>query len=510
MFWTEEQKEIIKSKERLLVINACAGSGKTSTLLGIMKSNKNSRILYLVFNSSMKKESEEKIKKYKFYNTQVKTGHGLAYKYFGRMNELGNISYLDIANYFQWGSSASKRGYLRILYSYYKLYLQSSEKNLEEFLELDLENLLLKLKVYIKNINKKILIEHMEKIWLGMENGQIKMSHDFYLKYYQLSNIVENNFDIVLLDEAQDTNDIMINIMENKFPNARKIIVGDHNQSIYAWRGAVNAMEYFESLAYAKSLNLTNSFRIGNDTANTANDIINIKSDRKFQIKGLNYKQKISLNIDEKKQFTYLARTNSALFEYAVNNMDKKFFFNSKVSFEILYEVYFLYIKEKNKIKNLVLKEYYDFESLKFHVEQEALEDVEIRIAVKVVDKYKEDTLKHLKILERNTTKNTEANVILSTVHASKGLEYEKIILADDYINILKVKDKIENLKNKIREEKLLGESIVLYKLINKLKELEAWFVEECNILYVAVTRSFGEIKLNKSLLTLQEKPFTY
>lgn len=503
MFWTEEQKEIIRSKENLLVINACAGSGKTSTLLGIIKKNMNSKILYLVFNSSMKKEAEEKIKKYKFYNTQVKTGHGLAYKYFGKMNQLGNISYLDIASYFSWAESSSKRGYLRILYSYYKSYLQSSTNSIEEFLELDIKNLLLKTKVYIKNIDKKMLVEHMKKIWLGMEEGHIKMSHDFYLKYYQLSNIIEKNFDIVLLDEAQDTNSIMLSIMENKFPKARKIIVGDHNQSIYAWRGAINAMEYFESLPYAKCLSLTNSFRIGEEAARTANSIINIKKDDNFKINGLNKNQKISPDINEKNQFTYLARTNSALFEYAVNNMDKKIFFNNKVSFEVLYEVFYLYKKNRKKVKNVSLKEYYDFESLKFHVEQEALEDIEIKIAVKVVDKYKDDTLNYLKILEKNTTKNKEANVILSTVHSSKGLEYDKIILADDYINIIKVKEKINNLKNKVKEEKLLGDSPKSPKLVNKLKELESWFVEECNILYVAVTRSFGEIKLNKSLSNL-------
>ncbi len=120
MSWTEEQKQIIKCQDPLIVVNACAGSGKTATLLGIMKANPNKKILYIVFNTSMKQEAEEKVRKYKFYHVHIKTSHGLAYQHFGRMNSLGNVSYLDIASYFSWGDSPQRRGYLRTLYSYYK------------------------------------------------------------------------------------------------------------------------------------------------------------------------------------------------------------------------------------------------------------------------------------------------------------------------------------------------------------------------------------------------------
>ena len=63
MAWTEEQKAVIKCIDPLIVVNACAGSGKTATLLGIMRANPKKKILYIVFNSSMKEEAEEKVKK---------------------------------------------------------------------------------------------------------------------------------------------------------------------------------------------------------------------------------------------------------------------------------------------------------------------------------------------------------------------------------------------------------------------------------------------------------------
>jgi superfamily I DNA/RNA helicase len=501
MSWTEEQKKIIKNNDKLLVINACAGSGKTSTLLGIMKANKKSRILYMVFNSSMKKEAESKVKKYAFYHVDVKTGHGLAYSHFGRMNAIGNVSYIDIANYFGWGNSPGRRGYLRIIYSYYKKYLQSSAVDIGEFIQKNEEELLPKLKTYIKNASSQMALEHMQKIWDGMENKDICMTHDFYLKYFYLSQRIENKYDIVLLDEAQDTNEIMIEIINKKFPNARRIIVGDHNQAIYAWRGAVNAMEVFEKLENAKKLSLTNSFRVGTSTAKAANWIVNSKEDFLLEMKGLNDKQKLVQTINNGQNFTYLARTNAALFEYAVNNMNQKFYFNSKVCFDILKEVYSLYKGNSKNIKNPILKEYFDFDSLKFHVEEEAVEESEIKIAVQVVDKYKDDTIKYLDELQKNTTSKDKADVILSTVHASKGLEYEHIILADDYIDITKIKDKIKKLRNKAEEIYNDGNILKAKKLEDKIDNLYRWFKEECNILYVAITRSFGHIALNKTLL---------
>lgn len=506
MSWTEEQKAVIKCKDPLIIVNACAGSGKTSTLLGVMKANKNSKILYIVFNSSMKEEAQNKVNKYGFSHVDVKTSHGLAYKHFGRLNTLANVSYLDIASAFAWGDSPQKRGYLRILYSYYKKYLQSSFLSFEEFYESIGEEIIPKLRTYIKNASKDEVIKNMNKIWTFMENGQTKMTHDYYLKYFQLSPRIENSYNIVLLDEAQDTNEIMIDIMEKKFPNARRIIVGDHNQAIYSWRGAVNAMEFFSKLKDSTKLALTNSFRLGQTTAKLANHIVNAKKDIFSNMNGLNEKQIISPKISKEDTFTFLARTNATLFEYGVNNMDKRLHFNSNVSFKILEEVYELFIGNPSKVENPRLKLFSTFESLKFHIEEDGVEESEIKIAVNVVDKYKEKTKIHLQELQKNLSPKETCNVILSTVHASKGLEYPKVILADDFVDLAKITERIDFLENKLFNLALEETSLKYKKLKNDLENLKAWFKEECNVLYVGLTRSCGEVQLNNSLISVPLK----
>jgi superfamily I DNA/RNA helicase len=63
------------------VINAVAGSGKTTTLLqalGLLP--KNAKILFLAFNKSIKLEIADKVSKLGLRNVQVDTCHGFGYR----------------------------------------------------------------------------------------------------------------------------------------------------------------------------------------------------------------------------------------------------------------------------------------------------------------------------------------------------------------------------------------------------------------------------------------------
>ncbi len=93
------------------------------------------------------------------------------------------------------------------------------------------------------------------------EASKIPMTHDGYLKVFQLMNPqFMEGFDILLVDEAQDLNPAMVQpILYQKCP---KIFVGDPNQQIYAFRGAVNALEM---ITPTDTLFLTFSFRLSPD-----------------------------------------------------------------------------------------------------------------------------------------------------------------------------------------------------------------------------------------------------
>merc|ERR1711983_330143 len=83
------------------------------------------------------------------------------------------------------------------------------------------------------------------------------MTFDGYLKLFQLEgHKLEHDF--MLVDEAQDVTPVVADIvLSQKKPT---ILVGDPHQSIYGFRGAVNAMAKVNA---TETLCLTQSFRFG-------------------------------------------------------------------------------------------------------------------------------------------------------------------------------------------------------------------------------------------------------
>ena len=61
------------------------------------------------------------------------------------------------------------------------------------------------------------------------------------VKHY-CKEILNNMYDAVFIDEAQDFDKLMLKILLND-TYITKIFVGDTKQAIYEWRGCINAFE---------------------------------------------------------------------------------------------------------------------------------------------------------------------------------------------------------------------------------------------------------------------------
>jgi superfamily I DNA and RNA helicase len=78
---TAEQLAIINSSGNI-VINAVAGSGKTTTVIEYAATRPpNSKILYLAFNKSVKLEASRRFQEQNLLNVRVETAHSLAFSY---------------------------------------------------------------------------------------------------------------------------------------------------------------------------------------------------------------------------------------------------------------------------------------------------------------------------------------------------------------------------------------------------------------------------------------------
>jgi superfamily I DNA/RNA helicase len=98
---TLEQQAIIDAEfEDILLINAYAGTGKTSTLVKFAEARKHEKILVLAYNRSMKLEAERKFAH--LPNITVKTIHSLAYDAIGKnyKERIGNLRAYDLIRFF--------------------------------------------------------------------------------------------------------------------------------------------------------------------------------------------------------------------------------------------------------------------------------------------------------------------------------------------------------------------------------------------------------------------------
>ena len=100
------------------------------------------------------------------------------------------------------------------------------------------------------------------------KNDDMPLGHNGYLKLWTLTGPVLNT-DYILLDEAQDTNPVVLGVLAGQ--RAQVVYVGDPYQQIYEWRGAINAMD---KMPGCEQTALTQSFRFGEAIAAEASRLL--------------------------------------------------------------------------------------------------------------------------------------------------------------------------------------------------------------------------------------------
>ena len=167
-----------------------------------------------------------------------------------------------------------------------------------------------------------IILDDARKIWKAMadkNNKDVKLPHDGYLKLFQLRNPSLQwcyPHDVLMIDEGQDMNPAMLDIFNKQKIN--KIIVGDPNQQIYMFRGAINALGSVEA---SSVYHLTQSFRFGPRIGYLANTCLEILQKVKTQTLVGGKKRDKIINRDEIKDvrdykpIAVIGRTNIGLFQ---------------------------------------------------------------------------------------------------------------------------------------------------------------------------------------------------
>lgn len=487
MTLTKEQKNIINAKEDSFKINAVAGSGKTTTLLEYAKNNSHLKILYLAYNKSLQVSLQKKLKEYNLTHMNVSTIHSLAYQkisayQYNLAHDL-KIQVIEklLNGYEQTFNQRTNyypvAEYVALIKDLVNFYCNSSLialdlKLLESYKKQgDLSAKILEL----LNKDEKKALNHLKHILSAMKNKIIDATHDFYLKMFYLNKKVSTHlgYDLILVDEAQDISDVMIGIVEAQ--ECRRIYVGDSFQQIYSFRYAINALNKIELPSYE----LSKSFRFSNSYAKylekNLNSLYEKNSGKLLKISGVDSTTNIGeKSIDYDKQVCVIARSTFGLIQQIVHFIqdDKKIYFEggyASYSFmnQTVYSIFYLKEKKNDKI---TIDEIKDFETIQ-ELEQFAKDtkNQDYLNIIKFINTYGDNIFEINKTIKTKlTTNKEEADLIFTTTHKSKGLEFEQVIMADDFIT----KKELSNPKNKVSFLKLQEELNIYYVAATRVKSV--------------------------------------
>ena len=468
---TDEQKDVVACDlmpGEILKVMAFAGTGKTSTLVGYTEARPHMRFLYVAFNKSVQLEAAEKFPK----NVMARTSHALAFRTHGhrhkdrlvpgfRANTVMDVLGLD--------KFEDARFTIDTLYSY----LISAAPKVSQW------HIPFQAKAFYERRKEPMpdfigLANRLGRLMCDKSDERIGMLHDGYLKLYQLSK-PRLNFDCILLDEAQDINPVTSDFVLAQAQSsgngkaASIILIGDSHQQIYSFRGARDTLNKIKA---SKTMYLTQSFRFDENVARVANMVLGLFKGEEKRVVGtpLNKATKPKWN---PKNYTAIARTNAAVFDKAVQlYRTRKIGFVGGVQgyrLNTIKDVYFLFAEKPGKIVDKTIRSFNRYSDLKLYAE--AVEDFELLSICKVVETYQARIPALVTKIAEKAVDVKKAEVVLTTAHKSKGLEWDNVHLMGDFPSF-------------VEEDKLIDPS-----------KLEP---DEFNLVYVALTRTRSRLRFDK------------
>ncbi|ARR33754.1 TPA: UvrD-helicase domain-containing protein [Escherichia coli] len=471
---TDEQSAIIHWQGEKLVVNAFAGTGKTSTLVQFAAACPESRMLYLAYNRAIRDEAERRFP----FNVECKTSHQLAYSRFGkhfRHRLVPGLSVTDVArklNTRYWTLA-------RVAMTALNQFICSADvaPGMQHMPPPD----------EMKGMSPQDALRAVQILWHEMSNpdGNFPVTHDTYLKLYQLSSPdLSRRWDTILFDEAQDANPVTSALVLGQ--RCRVVLVGDRYQQIYRFRGASDALSH-PALNGADRLWLTQSFRFGPAVAGVASQLLK-RAGESREVTGRGGDDEVLTAGEMRARVkagkmtghrAILSRTVAGVIGTALMAAmrGRKVYWVGGIEgyrTEALEDLYWFQMDMPERMhSDRLRKDYRGFDEYR-HIAK-VTKDVEMNQSIRLLELCF-PLPKKLELLRKHTVTNEqEADITVSTAHRSKGLEWSLVVLDDDFQDITD-------------------------PLISEQERRD-----ETNLLYVAVTRARRTLVLNELMQQLTE-----
>ncbi|WP_133617765.1 UvrD-helicase domain-containing protein [Leucobacter luti] len=457
-----------------VVIQALAGTGKTSTLEMLARYKPSRQGLYLAFNKVIATEAQRR-----FSGTGVRpmTMHALALR---NSPDFFRERLQGAQRFTHWGQIAKVCG-VTDGYSF-STTDQASVKSLKRetitncvkdtvgsFMrtadpELTVEHVRLPKALHAADGAleqlRALVLNNARILWADYVSptGTLPMNHQAYVKHWQLSS-PSLNTDFVFVDEAQDLDPLLIDVILKQ--QCQRIVVGDENQAIYEWRGARNSMQQFPA---AWRSTLTQSFRFGPGVAEEAQKWLSLLGSD-LQISGTPMRDSRVYGMLHDAPDVSICRTNAgAIVEVVEGQRAGR---SVKIAGDKGYELSrmskgALELQQNGKTSQA---DFQIFESWDQLVEfSETEEGAELEAFVGMVDRFGAQSI--VDAIDACVKPGQHADLTVSTAHTSKGMEWGSVQVSGDFAR--PKKDKLDETRHTLRAE----EARLAYVTVTRAQDL--------------------------------------
>lgn len=433
---TPEQRQIIEafSTGQSVRVAAGAGTGKTTVLRMAAETAPTRRGLYVAFNKAIATDAQRVFGR----NVKVATTHSLAFRALGhrykdRLNG-PRVPAQKIAQRLGIRGAISLDGKPAIQPAQQARYVQDMVRQFcasasEEITSQHLPPLP-GIEPDERQHVAQTLLPWARRLWEDKTTpeGTLPFIHDDYLKQWALTH-PDWGAEFILYDEAQDSTPVVAGMVKDQQAGgAQIVVVGDSAQSIYAWRGAVDAMDTFDAPCRCA---LTQSWRFGQAVADEANKWLSLL-DAELRLTGNPHTDsRVDDSLDTRRADAVLCRTNATAISEIVAAQ------RAGVSTAI--------VGGGNDARRLAdaadrlqagqptwhpeLALFPTWGAVQDYAEEPSGQD--LRPFVRLIDDLGPAAV--MAAIDRCVADESRADVVVSTAHKAKGREWGTVTIADDF-----------------------------------------------------------------------------
>lgn len=474
---SDEQEVVASSMSPFLLVNAFAGSGKTSTIMEHILRRPQKRLLCLVFNRSAREDMERKAAERNVRNAKFQTIHSFAFRQVVTSDALrkriGALVPNAIAPVFGPILTRQKNRYnvaARLLVDLYESWLRSDLEDVRDIRRNGYTDRELRL-MDVAGIREDKIGDCLEKLYDDMLDscGKFPVTHDGYLKIWQLmSSDRDFGYDSIVVDEAQDTSDCTLSLVLGQRKKSSLMFVGDRYQQIYAWSGCVNSFGKLAGLGVDEAF-LSRSFRCPEHIAALARPYLALLGNK------VRFEGALAAHEDMGRE-AIICRTNGGVVNTLMRLREEGcpssniclYGGAASYNFQDIFDLAHLSEGKRSEIKS---PEISGFETIQEYAEYAAdICDLQGKRAADTVIKHGPEHIfawRGFLLSEPYRDSAPErGGITVSTAHKAKGSEFDHVQLGQDYLN----------LENIFAEKKKDKKSVPS--------------AEDLRILYVALTRA--------------------